>query len=446
MADRADIASELARAEARLAQLDCEREDLLSRLSVLRAEFSSRPAAPIITVESPPPSTAPAPATQAEKVSLFRALFRGRTDVYPRRWENARSGKSGYSPHCANEWKREVCRKPKVKCGECAARAFVPVSDHTILEHLQGKFVAGVYPIVEGDRCYFVAADFDEGDWQEDVRVFAEVSRSAGLPAAVERSRSGRGAHAWFFFSDAVPASTARQVASYLLTEAMNRRSTIGMGSYDRLFPNQDTLPRGGFGNLIALPLQREARRAGNTEFLDDSLRPFPDQWIYLARVPRIAPETAALVAREALRRGRVLGVRFAPMTEDEAPWSRPPSFVRERALIPGPLPASLTVTLGQRVFVAHEGLPAALCAEILRLASFPEPGVLRKAGDALLYGGNPARRHLRRIRGQVPDASPRVPRRPRGARGGLRDQDRSRRRAHRGPAARRLVSWGAFP
>lgn len=390
MPDRTDIVSELARAEARLAQLDCERKDLLSRISALRAELSSKPAAPIITVESPPPSTAPAPATQAEKVSLFRALFRGRTDVYPRRWENARSGKSGYSPHCANEWKREVCRKPKVKCGECPARAFVSVSDQVILEHLQGKLVAGVYPIVEGDRCFFVAADFDEGDWQEDVRVFAEVSRSAGLPVAVERSRSGKGAHAWFFFSAPVVASTARQMASYLLTEAMNRRASIGMGSYDRLFPNQDTLPRGGFGNLIALPLQRAARSAGNTEFLDDSLKPFPDQWSYLARVPRIAPETAALVAREALRRGRVLGVRFAPMTEDEAPWSRPPSFVRERASIPGPLPASLTVTLGQRVFVAHEGLPAALCAEILRLASFQNPVFFEKQAMRFSTAGIP--------------------------------------------------------
>jgi superfamily II DNA or RNA helicase len=390
MASPTEIAADLARAEAQLAQLDCEREELLTRISTLRAELVSAPPAPTITVESPPTSTAPVPVTQVEKVALFRALFRGRTDVYPRRWENARSGKSGYSPHCANEWKREVCRKPKIKCGDCPARAFVPVSDQVILEHLQGKVVAGVYPIVDGDRCFFVAADFDEGDWQEDVRVFAEVSRSAGLPAAVERSRSGRGAHVWFFFSGAVPASTARQMASYLLTEAMNRRSAIGMGSYDRLFPNQDTLPRGGFGNLIALPLQRAARSAGNTEFLDDSLKPFPDQWSYLAHAPRIAPETAALVAREALRRGRVLGVRFAPVDEEGAPWSRPPSFVGERAPIPGPMPAALAAVLGQRVFVAREGLPPALCTEILRLASFQNPVFFEKQAMRFSTAGIP--------------------------------------------------------
>lgn len=390
MADRADIASELGRAEARLAALDSERVELLSRITALRAELRSAPLHPIITVAPPPASVALAPATQGEKVSLFRSLFRGRTDVYPRRWENARSGKSGYSPHCANEWNRDVCRKPKVKCGECPARAFVPVSDQVILEHLRGRIVAGVYPIMEGDRCYFVAADFDEGDWQEDIRVFGEVSRSAGLPVAIERSRSGRGAHAWFFFSDPVPASTARQLASYLLTESMSRRSAIGMRSYDRLFPNQDTLPRGGFGNLIALPLQRAARAAGNTEFLDDSLKPIPDQWSHLAGIPKIAPETAALVAREALRRGRVLGVRFAPVSEEEAPWSRPPSFARERGPIPGPLPASLSITLGQSVFVAREGLEPALCAEIIRLASFQNPVFFEKQAMRFSTAGIP--------------------------------------------------------
>jgi hypothetical protein len=367
-------AAELARAEARLAELEAEREQLRARVDALRSEVRRQLATPGISVPPPPPSSARAPATQDEKVALFRSLFRGRTDVYPRRWDNGRTGKSGYSPHCANEWRRGVCLKPRVKCGDCPARAFVPVTDQIILEHLQGRIVAGVYPIVEGDRCWFVAADFDGDQWDEDVRVFAEVSRAAGLPAAIERSRSGRGAHAWFFFSDAVPASTARHMASYLLTEAMSRRSGLTMASYDRLFPNQDTLPRGGFGNLIALPLQRAARAAGNTEFLDEALTPRPDQWAYLARVARIGPETASLVAREALRQGRVVGVRFAPLGEEEAPWSTPPSFVRERAPLPGPLPPTLEVVLAQRVFVARDRLPPALCAELRRLASFQNP------------------------------------------------------------------------
>lgn len=390
MSDRNEIVADLARAEAKLAELDSERDQLRARVAGLRSELAPRPTTPAITVTPPPPAATAAPASQADKVALFGSLFRGRQDVYPRRWENARSGKSGYSPHCANEWRRGVCHKPKVKCGDCPARAFVPFTDQVILEHLQGKIVAGVYPIVEGDRCWFVAADFDSGDWQEDVRVFAEVSRAAGLPSAIERSRSGNGAHAWFFFKDSVPASTARQMASYLLTEAMSRRSTIGMGSYDRLFPNQDTLPRGGFGNLIALPLQRAARTAGNTEFLDDSFKPFPDQWKFIAHAPRIAADSANLVAREALRRGRVLGVRFASVREDEAPWSRPPSFVRERARIPGVLPSKLEVVLSQRVFIRRDGLPPGLCAEILRLASFQNPVFFEKQAMRFSTAGIP--------------------------------------------------------
>lgn len=260
-----------------------------------------------------------APTTQAEKVALFGALFRGRTDVYPRRWENARTGKSGYSPHCANEWKRDVCRKPKVKCGECASREFVPVTERVLYDHLEGKIVAGVYPLVEGDRCHFVVLDFDGAGWQEDIRAYGETAHAVGLPVAVERSRSGNGAHAWFFFEDAVPAVAARQMASHVLTEAMSRRSEIGMRSYDRLFPNQDTLPRGGFGNLIALPLQWEARQRGNSVFVDEAFRPFENQWEFLARCPRIPGETVTLVAREAARGARVVGVPLAK-EDDDAP------------------------------------------------------------------------------------------------------------------------------
>jgi hypothetical protein len=170
-----------------------------------------------------------APTTQSEKVALFGTRFRGRTDVYPRRWENARSGKSGYSPHCANEWLRGVCEEPKVKCGECRSQAFVSVTDRVLYDHLQGALVAGVCTLVERDRCHFVAVDFDDSGWHADVHAFEEAARDVGLPVAVERSRSGNGAHAWFFFEDAVPAVAARQMASYVLTEAMSRRSQIGM-------------------------------------------------------------------------------------------------------------------------------------------------------------------------------------------------------------------------
>src|SRR5262249_44963742 len=149
-------------------------------------------------------------------------------------------------------------------------------------------------------------------------------------PFAVERSRSGNGAHVWFFFSSPVPASVARRMGCYLLTETMSRRHQLSMGSYDRLFPSQDTMPRGGFGNLIALPLQHGPRKDGNSVFLDDSLQPLADhqQWAYLASVPRIDPTTVATIAREATEQGSVVGVWMADVTdeEDAAPWKRLPS------------------------------------------------------------------------------------------------------------------------
>jgi hypothetical protein len=216
-----------------------------------------------------------------------------------------------------------------VKCGECSHQAFRPVTPQVIQEHLQGRHIIGVYPLLHNERCHLLAIDFDKGSWTDDVGAFVETSRAVGLPAAVERSRSGNGAHAWFFFEDTVPAVVARRLGCYLLTETMSRRPELGMDSYDRLFPNQDTMPRGGFGNLIALPLQREARERGNTVFIDDTLRPHPDQWAFLAGVPRIPAATAELLAREAQRQGRVLGVRFAAVDEHRG-HTRPRAGCRE--------------------------------------------------------------------------------------------------------------------
>ena len=370
MPERPDISRELALAEAHLAELDGERARLQARIDSLRAAALA-PELPI-TVPPPPRSQIPAPTTQAEKVALFGQLFRGRTDVYPRRWENARTGKSGYSPHCAKEWK-QGCGKPKVKCGECTNKEFFPVTHRVLYEHLQGEIVAGVYPLVDGDRCHFVAVDFDGAGWQQDVSAYASTARAVGLPVAIERSRSGNGAHAWFFFAAAVAASAARQLASYVLTEAMSRRSEIGMKSYDRLFPNQDTLPRGGFGNLIALPLQWAARQHGNSVFVNDAFQPFENQWEFLAGVQRIPPRTVELIAGEALRRGRVLGVPLAREDED-APWAARPSRSLVSTAIPGPLPERIAVVLAQRLFIERRELTPALFTEIRRLASFQNP------------------------------------------------------------------------
>jgi hypothetical protein len=198
------------------------------------------------------------------KIALF-SLFRGREDVYPRRFESRKTGRSGYAPACANEWVRGVCEKPRIKCAECPNRRFLPVTDDVIRWHLSGcdaegqPFVAGVYPLLQDETCLFLAVDFDKAGWRDDAAAFLEACRHLNLPAALERSRSGRGAHVWFFFQEAIPA-LARRLGSHVLTETMEGHPDIGLDSYDRLFPNQDTMPHGGFGNLIALPLQRAAR------------------------------------------------------------------------------------------------------------------------------------------------------------------------------------------
>ena len=146
----------------------------------------------------------------------------------------------------------------------------------------------GIYPMLQDETCFFLAVDFDREGWQDDAKAFCETCRHLGVPAALERSRSGNGAHIWIFFDQAIPASLARKLGSHILTETMERRPDIGLRSYDRFFPNQDTLPKGGFGNLIALPLQRRPRESGNSVFLDEDFVPYHDQWAFLSTIQRI--------------------------------------------------------------------------------------------------------------------------------------------------------------
>ena len=318
------------------------------------------------------------------KIALFRLLFRGREDVYARRFESRKTGKSGYAPACANEWIRGVCEKPRIRCADCTHQRFLPVTDDVIRWHLSGHddhgqpFVAGVYPMLRDESCFFLAVDFDKTSWREDATAFAGTCRQLDLPAALERSRSGNGAHVWLFFEEAIPAALTRRLGSYILTETMERRPEVGFDSYDRFFPNQDTLPQGGFGNLIALPLQKQARDRGNSVFLDDELMPHADQWAFLSTVPRINRSRVEATVREAERRGRIVGVRF-PSAEDEeeAPWTAPPSRHRKQPPIAG-LPRTLEVVLGNEIYVSKEALVPALRNRLLRLAAFQNPEFYR--------------------------------------------------------------------
>ena len=315
-----------------------------------------------------------------EKIRIFRSLFRGREDVYPRRFESRKTGRAGYAPACANEWVRGVCEKPRIKCAECPNRRFLPVTDDVIRWHLSGRdpegqpFVAGVYPLLLDETCFFLAVDFDKSGWQDDASAFLRACRRLGMPAALERSRSGRGGHVWLFFDDAIPAALARRLGSHLLTEAMEGRPDIGLDSYDRLFPNQDTLPQGGFGNLIALPLQKRARDQGNSVFLDDDFVPWPDQWAFLASARRIGRAQVEALVQDAERRGRILGVRLPPEDDDAEPWTAPPSRRRREPPLAGVMPSSLELVLGNQIYVAKEGLSPQLRNRLLRLAAFQNP------------------------------------------------------------------------
>lgn len=215
-----------------------------------------------------------------EKIKLFMSLFKGREDVYAKRWENKSKETAGYSPHCNNEWKPGICQKPKIKCSLCQNQDFLPLNELAIDAHLRGRqgLIAGIYPLLADETCWFLAIDFDDEGWQKDIMTLREVCSLFKIPIAVERSRSGNGAHAWFFFKHPVPASLARKFGSALLTYAMNRRHKITFKSYDRFFPNQDTIPKGGFGNLIALPLQKAARKYNNSIFINENFQPLEDQ------------------------------------------------------------------------------------------------------------------------------------------------------------------------
>ncbi len=250
------------------------------------------------------PSAPPCPAdsacvtrtsSPAEKIRLFRSLFRGRTDAYALRWHSEKTQRSGYSPVCVNEWQPGLCEKGRVPCAKCSNRVLRPLDDAAIYRHLagrdaQGRDVIGLYPMLPDETCYLLALDFDDANWQDCARAVADVCRAHSTPFALERSRSGQGAHVWLFFAEAIPCAKARQLGDALLTAAMDACGGISFAAYDRMFPNQDTLPAGGFGNLIALPLQGRARRQGNSVFLDDSLTPYPDPWVFLSTVRTLLP------------------------------------------------------------------------------------------------------------------------------------------------------------
>ena len=400
MRDRNEINRLIAATEAELSELNTRQSELIARLAELQHERATllRPIAapgvgdsePIVTTQS----------SQEEKIALFRRLFRGREDVYPRRFESVRTGKKGYQPVCRNEWISGICEKPKIRCENCAHREFLPITDIVVRNHLQGldpqdksgrDFTIGVYLMQRDETCWFLAVDFDKASWQEDVCAFLETCSQFNVPAALERSRSGNGGHIWIFFAEPVPAALARQMGAFLLSQTMERRPEIGLDSYDRFFPSQDTLPRGGFGNLIALPLQKKPRDNSNSVFMNEQFNPYPDQWAFLASLHRMSRSEVDAIVRRAEKQDELLGIRL-PVTDEEVdrPWAAPPSRKRAEQTVIGPLPGQLDLVLGNQIYIPKADLTPSLRNRLIRLAAFQNPEFYQAQGMRLSTFGKP--------------------------------------------------------
>lgn len=311
-----------------------------------------------------------------KRIALFRNLFRGREDIYARRWENS-DGRSGYSPAALKDWKTinasKLADRKKV---DRITRKFLPLTDTVVENHLLGKETVGIYPLLLDETCWFLAVDFDKKTWADDSYTFLNTCRELGVPAVLERSRSGNGGHVWIFFEFAIPASTARKLGCAILTRTMERRHQLGLDSYDRLFPNQDTMPKGGFGNLIALPLQFAPRKSGNSVFIDAELCPYPDQWKFLSTIRRMSIAAAEEIISDAQRNGDLIGVRISNADDEDAqdPWTMPPSRKHRERPIEGPLPDSVQIVRANLIYIEKQGLPPAMLNRLLRVAAFQNP------------------------------------------------------------------------
>ena len=353
-----------------------ERQRLLERIKELETEnveLKRRLGEDVVPIKQEP--YAMQTLSLQEKVGLFRSLFRGREDVFARRWFSKATGKAGYQPVCQNEW-GQLCDKRKFKCAECPNRQFSPLTDNDFYRHLEGKDVdgrdvIGLYVLNEDNTCNLLCADFDdkncEHGYQEDVLAFVDVCKSWSIPCSVERSRSGNGSHVWIFFEAPVLAVKARRLGNAILTEAMNRDGRISFKSYDRFFPNQDTLPEGGLGNLVALPLQGNARKNDNSVFVNEYFEPFPDQWEYLLNVGKLSASALEEILKQT---ANIMPFGDLSKTSESKPWEVPTTAKIEKS----DFSSEIVIMRSNMLYIPLSQLSSKVLSHLRRIASFRNP------------------------------------------------------------------------
>ena len=357
-----------------------ENEVLRSLLKIHGVEYETRMKEdmnkPIYSLVSVPTITL----SIDERIRLFQSLFKGREDVFARRWFSKTTGKSGYQPVCINEWKQGICDKKKYRCAICPNRNFAPLTTQDMYRHLEGKDeyccdVVGLYAIMQDNNCAFLCADFDDKNckygYKEDVLAYVGVCREWLIPYAIERSRSGNGAHVWIFFEAPLPASKARRLGNAILTEAMTRNGQMSFNSYDRFFPNQDYLPEGGFGNLVALPLQGQARRKENSVFVDNDFLVYKDQWAFLYNLKKIQESTIDQLLR--LHYQEELGK--LSMSSESKPWVTPlPQNITQEDFH-----AKVEIIKADKLYIPLKAVSAKVLNHLKRIAAFKNPEFYNK-------------------------------------------------------------------
>ena len=352
-----------------------ENEVLRSLLKIHGVEYETRMKEdmnkPIYSLVSVPTITL----SIDERLRLFQSLFKGRKDVFARRWFSKTTGKSGYQPVCINEWKQGICDKKKYRCVICPNRNFAPLTTQDMYRHLEGKDeyccdVVGLYAIMQDNNCAFLCADFDDKNckygYKEDVLAYVGVCRERLIPYAIERSRSGNGAHVWIFFEAPLPASKARRLGNAILTEAMTRNGQMSFNSYDRFFPNQDYLPEGGFGNLVALPLQGQARRKENSVFVDNDFLVYKDQWAFQYNLKKIQESTIDQLLR--LHYQEELGK--LSMSSENKPWVTPlPQNITQEDFH-----AKVEIIKADKLYIPLKAVSAKVLNHLKRIAAFKNP------------------------------------------------------------------------